>query len=471
MIVPSVGQHTSPVHGETWNRWGTVAVVLVIVNLALTYSTARTWWWQTLLVPPLTVLGIFTLLDPLSGIGVAVGVALTLALYGSIVQWVVRTAGLLATVPIAVSLTPVSMGRTLVWYEPPVLGLIPAILLISVLMRCIYVILVQQERASARDAALARTGTAILGATDLAEVHRLGSEAAAEIVALHPGIGWLVARRTPDGLTVLSVAELADDVRGRVLPDEVVTDPGRLVDLVPRYRHWRVDSFPGDVHVLLGSARPVPEAVFAAIRTLSNQVLLGERMIESRVVLDHQANHDHLTQLVTRARFFRQVSAAVDACAGGSVALLNIDLDDFKRVNDTHGHAAGDALLVEVAARMRSLGVPGATPARFGGDEFAVLLTGLIRPEDAELIAERLCHELTRPVRVTDGTVTVGASIGVAVAEPGHTAADLIRCADIAMYSAKAQGKNRVERFDADRHGETARQRAPQIPAGEPLAR
>jgi diguanylate cyclase (GGDEF)-like protein len=211
--------------------------------------------------------------------------------------------------------------------------------------------------------------------------------------------------------------------------------------------------------------------VFDAVRSVSNQVALGERTIHSHAVLDHQANHDHLTQLATRAKFFRQLSTAVDEQPTGTVALLNIDLDDFKRVNDTYGHGAGDALLVEVAARMEGLGVPGALPARFGGDEFAMLLTGLIRPEDAELIAERLCDELVRPVRVADTDVTVGASIGVAVAESGYSAADLTRCADIAMYSAKAQGKNRVERFDPARHGDIARQRTLETHLGGPLAR
>ncbi|MEU8664903.1 hypothetical protein AB0C31_50800, partial [Actinoplanes philippinensis] len=250
MMVPSLGQHTSLVHGESWNRWGLVAALLVIGNLILSCAMARTWWWQALLVPPLTVLGIFTLVDPLSGISVAVGVSLTLSLYGSTAQWVVRTLGLLATVPAAVGLTPVSMGRALVWHEPPVLGLIPAILLLSVLIRCIYVILLQQEQASSRDAVLARTGTAVLGATDLAEVRRLGTGAAAEIVALHPGIGWLVACRRPDGLTVLSVAGLDDDVRGRVLPDAVVADPELLTGLLPRYRRWRVELLERPAHGL-----------------------------------------------------------------------------------------------------------------------------------------------------------------------------------------------------------------------------
>ncbi|HSK97620.1 MAG TPA: bifunctional diguanylate cyclase/phosphodiesterase, partial [Euzebyales bacterium] len=117
------------------------------------------------------------------------------------------------------------------------------------------------------------------------------------------------------------------------------------------------------------------------------------------------------------------------------------------------GHAAGDGLLVEIADRItRAAGSTG-WPARLGGDEFAVLLTGLTDPAAADQAAERLREDMLQPVHLVEATVSVGASIGIAIAAPELTAGDLMRCADIAMYSAKAKGKNRVERFTPDRHG------------------
>lgn len=470
-VASQLGQVGNPMNSASWNRIGPIAVALIVATLILTFVRSRVWWWQALTLPALTVVAASGLLDPLAGTALAVGSTMALSPYGPASLWAVRTLGLLVAIPAAVAVTPLSLGRVLVWHEASVVGIVPGILLMSVMMRGIYVALLHQEHTSARDAVVARTGTAILAATELDQVYKLGYQAAVEIIALHPGIGWLVMRRLPDGLTVLNVTGLADELRGRVVPDAVVDEPARLAALVPEYRHWRIDSFPNDLHVAMGGAKRVPDEVFDAIRTLSNQVVLGERTIESHAALDRQANHDHLTQLTTRARFFQQLTTAVDEQPAGTVALLNIDLDDFKQVNDTYGHGAGDALLVEVAARMRGLGVPGALPARFGGDEFAMLLTGLVRPEDAERIAARLCAELVRPVRVAGTTVTVGASIGVAVAESGSGAGDLTRCADIAMYSAKAQGKNRVERFDPARHGDIARQRTRETHLGVPSAR
>jgi len=470
-IAPQLAQAPNPMNSVSWNRMGPVAIALIIASQILTFVRSRVWWWQALAVPILTVVGGSVLSDPMAVTGMVVGATMALSLYGPVSLWIFRTAGLAMAIPATVAITPFSMGRVLVWHEAPVLGVVPGILLISVMMRGIYVALWHQLRSSARDALVARTGTAMLAATEVDEVHELGYRAAVEITALYPGVGWLVMRRLPEGLTVVNVAGPVDDLRGRVVPDAVVDEPARLAEVVAGYRHWRIDSLPGDLHVALGGGKPVPDGLFDAVRSVSNQVVLGERTIQSHAVLDHQANHDHLTQLATRAKLFRQLTAAVEQQPAGTVALLNIDLDDFKQVNDAYGHGAGDALLVEVAARMEGLGVPGALPARFGGDEFALLLTGLIRPDDAELIAGRLCDELVRPIRVAGTTVTVGASIGVAVAEAGYSAADLTRCADIAMYSAKAQGKNRVERFDPACHGDIPRQRTRDTHLGGPSAR
>jgi diguanylate cyclase (GGDEF)-like protein len=153
------------------------------------------------------------------------------------------------------------------------------------------------------------------------------------------------------------------------------------------------------------------------------------------------------------------LAAVVDAAAEGEtgeLALLIIDLDDFKQVNDTLGHQAGDELLIEIAERLRRIAGEFGVASRFGGNEFAVLLYGLASQADADPVAEEVCRRLQEPVQLSTGIVTVGGSVGLVGGSPGATAGDLMRCADIAMYSAKAGGKNRVERFTEDRHGKFA---------------
>jgi diguanylate cyclase (GGDEF)-like protein len=126
------------------------------------------------------------------------------------------------------------------------------------------------------------------------------------------------------------------------------------------------------------------------------------------------------------------------------VAVLFLDLDWFKAVNDTAGHAAGDALLVEAAARLRGAVRAGDTVARFGGDEFAALVHAGPDDRPARDVAERLHAALTRPYLIGGRQFVVGASIGVTYWRGTSTAAELMREADLAMYEAKAGGKGRV---------------------------
>ena len=205
-----------------------------------------------------------------------------------------------------------------------------------------------------------------------------------------------------------------------------------------------------------------PDDIFDAFRTLATQWSLAHANCRVHTELAHRAHHDQLTGLPNRTLFFQRLAAAFDAAtdaAEDTIALLIVDLDDFKQVNDVHGHTIGDELLVEVAGRLAGAGDGRGMAARFGGDEFALLRTGLDRPDHADEVADRLRRSLLEPFRLRRVTATVGASIGLAGATPKLTAGDLIRCADIAMYSAKAKGKNRVERFTECGHGEVAQLR------------
>jgi chemotaxis family two-component system sensor kinase Cph1 len=125
------------------------------------------------------------------------------------------------------------------------------------------------------------------------------------------------------------------------------------------------------------------------------------------------------------------------------LTVLFVDIDSFKAVNDTYGHDAGDTLLVQVANRILATTRTPDTVARLGGDEFVVLCDG-ITEQEAAVIADRIAEAIRQPIDVGGSLVTVTASVGMAVADPASTAADVLKRADGAMYRAKAQGKDRV---------------------------
>jgi len=164
--------------------------------------------------------------------------------------------------------------------------------------------------------------------------------------------------------------------------------------------------------------------------------------------LEHRANHDSLTGLVNRHRLQVELQAAIDRAAdeGGGLALLYIDLDGFKRVNDRAGHAVGDRLLRELAGRMQRGVRQNDLVARVGGDEFVVLLPECHDVHAAREIADSLRARLTMPYRLPEGLFQLDASIGVATfPADGAGAEALLMHADKSMYAAKHGGRTRVE--------------------------
>ena len=180
-----------------------------------------------------------------------------------------------------------------------------------------------------------------------------------------------------------------------------------------------------------------------------------------RLRLIFYAQHDALTGLHNRAAFTARLERALARTpAQNAASLLFIDLDGFKLVNDKHGHAVGDALLREVAERLRGRVRRGDLVGRLGGDEFTVLLTNIAKPEQGAEVADKLLDALTAPYRLGEKVLNIGASIGVAHYPLHAVDADaLIGCADSAMYRAKYGGKNHCQVFDgaapAPAHGRT----------------
>lgn len=170
--------------------------------------------------------------------------------------------------------------------------------------------------------------------------------------------------------------------------------------------------------------------------------------------LAHQAFHDPLTGLANQALFRDRLGLATARLGrhGGLLAVMFIDLDDFKTVNDSLGHSAGDALLVTVSERITSCLRPGDTAARLGGDEFAVLVDDLASAEDALGVAERILAVLQTPVGLSSTQVAPAASIGIAYGAATMGVDELLRNADLAMYTAKAAGKNCYQVFADEMH-------------------
>ena len=208
---------------------------------------------------------------------------------------------------------------------------------------------------------------------------------------------------------------------------------------------WRIRHSDGSwrhVEVVANNllADTTVEGIVLTLRDVSERKGLEEE-------LKHQAFHDALSGLANRALFLDRLEHALARATRSHslLAVLFLDLDDFKLVNDSLGHAAGDDLLVAVAARLDSSLRGGDTAARFGGDEFAVLLEEISDLEEATQVAERIISELRAPMMIEDREIQVHASIGIALPSDIEGPAELLQAADVAMYAAKGRGKGRYE--------------------------
>ncbi|MGY1733872.1 GGDEF domain-containing protein [Geodermatophilus sp. SYSU D01045] len=162
-------------------------------------------------------------------------------------------------------------------------------------------------------------------------------------------------------------------------------------------------------------------------------------------VLSERARTDRLTGILNRGALFEELAHCLDPAAGRDCGVLFCDLDGFKVVNDVHGHAVGDAVLVEVAARFRAEAGSDGVVGRFGGDEFVVLCPGRDEAELADLAAA-VRERVGAPVPTAAGPVVVGVSVGGAVGRPGAAPDEVIARADRAMYGAKTRQRRRWER-------------------------
>jgi diguanylate cyclase (GGDEF)-like protein/PAS domain S-box-containing protein len=294
------------------------------------------------------------------------------------------------------------------------------------------------QQSEARFAALVQNSSDVILLVDLSGVVRYQTPSVERI------LGYL-----PSDLAGTPLAQLVE-------PD----DESRLADLVERAKirptvtgpvELRLHKKDGErlfMEVTVTNLLENPDlgGLVFTLRDVHERKLLEER-------LTYQAFHDPLTGLANRALLADRLAHALVGSrrVGRPLALLLLDLDNFKTINDTFGHGAGDQVLVEVGRRIASWVREGDTPARLGGDEFAVLLEDIDGEEMAVEVTTRLSRALRAPLNVDGHEVFVGASIGIVVtADRGESAGDMFRDADVAMYAAKRHDKGRFRLFEPD---------------------
>jgi diguanylate cyclase (GGDEF)-like protein len=279
---------------------------------------------------------------------------------------------------------------------------------------------------------------------------RTANHAWERFVAEHPNDAW----RPPVGTGWFeALAAAGTDDTNRAL-----AGARAVLDGSARAHHQDYPWTSPDGEQLWFALRIAPLATEAGGLVVSHTDISSRKRAETQ--LAHQALHDPLTSLPNRTLFLDRLAVSLARLERRSskVAVLFLDLDRFKQVNDSLGHDTGDALLRALAGRLRGLLRPGDTAARFGGDEFTVLCEDLAGPQAALAIANRIARGLAQPFTLADHEAFLTASIGVALAAAPDTRPEaLVRDADAAMYRAKQHGKDRAVLFDADMRASAVR--------------
>jgi diguanylate cyclase (GGDEF)-like protein/PAS domain S-box-containing protein len=246
------------------------------------------------------------------------------------------------------------------------------------------------------------------------------------------------------GRQITSLLHPDDSGRAATLFEHASRTPGVTGPVEWRFRQPDGSWLSAEILATNLTGDPTVRGIVLNTRDVSERKRLEEQ-------LTHQAFHDPLTGLANRALFRDRVSHALALAQRQShpITVLFLDLDDFKRVNDSLGHAEGDRLLISAAERFLSCARAADTVARLGGDEFAILIEHAAGPDGRAELLERLATAMGHPFTLSGNQVQVTASIGVATASVGDTADDLLRNADVAMYAAKRRGKGRSETYES----------------------
>jgi len=272
-------------------------------------------------------------------------------------------------------------------------------------------------------------------------------------------IWWNEGYQKLFGYTPEEIVNGLDSWETNIHPDDserVMQDIHRHIDSgktnwQSEYRFRRAD---GSFAFVIDRGYVVYDAARTPIRMLGSMMDVTERKsLEEQ--LTHQALHDPLTKIANRALFKDRVDHALTKLErnNSSLAVLFLDLDNFKSINDSLGHATGDKLLVAVAERLQDCLRTADTAARLGGDEFALLVEAMLRPDESTMIAERVLNVFKQPFIIDGKEIYVGTSIGIASGTNNQlNSEELLRNADLAMYLAKSQGKGKFVVFEPRMH-------------------
>ena len=337
----------------------------------------------------------------------------------------------------------------------------------------------QLERQSSAQATVARLGELALRGVEIGELLQESCRALTDVLGADAALAWRISAdsrtrelRASSGttaaalplhtglLTAGSPGATAVATGAPVLVENLDAEPDLIRVLPPEQRAIKssvtvpIAGAP-QVWGLLGAYSQVPQAFTEHdvnfVVALANILAEARERQQSQVAMEHRALHDLLTGLPNRGLFTDRLEQALERMrrhSGLLAALLFIDVDHFKQVNDTLGHQAGDELLVAVATRLREAVRPSDTVARFGGDEFGLLLEEIANERAAIATAERIAASFARPFVLEAGSQFITASIGIALADGHHQAEALLRDADAAMYRAKQRGRARYDVFD-----------------------
>ncbi|MGH7701710.1 MAG: putative bifunctional diguanylate cyclase/phosphodiesterase [Gemmatimonadales bacterium] len=246
------------------------------------------------------------------------------------------------------------------------------------------------------------------------------------------------------GRALLELLEPEDRERARAFLRSAAKAPGVSAPIEWRFLKPQGGSLQAEIIATNLLNDPAVRGIVLNTRDVSERKRLEQQ-------LTHQAFHDPLTGLANRALFRDRVGHALTLARrhGHVISVLFLDLDDFKKVNDSLGHSEGDQLLIAAAERFMACARVSDTVARLGGDEFAILIEDGEAADGDDILVERLASAMARPFSLCGNELHVNASIGIATATGGDTADDLLRNADMAMYTAKRRGKGRCETYQS----------------------